>query len=688
MSQYKFGPSPANVTQHVAHNSESPNHPSTAGVGSPDTSGRGVVASATAPASLPAPRSGSPSVPPVRTSNPVAQQPLPPRSSAQAQVLVPQPFEQFAESTLFLLQETLSNILIQMRNRETTHDCYTAATARHHNRPDFLAHIENIFKTLRNYPAEILSAMYIPVILRFFKWCFSLQQPTPDPRRSRFIVTTKKGIAFLMANWNEYGYNTATLYQAFKALKLLQELEATLLPQKPAAYTEQPDEEADSPNWRPLDDSQLERLIDSIGKSSNSSNVPVYQAPDYSHMQNTNLSDFMPLDYTGQLTNINNPALSTNQPIHPLYGVHQSPLPTSFSEIHEPFPGQSGPSNHGLHEEQPAGKLDRLLSQTIPEIFHRLNSLGAANDELRRQNNLLSEGLQNLKYQFTYWKNNPEDVFPKTPSPISSNQLSSQLKSDLPGSLLPGHPDPIDLSHVVANEGKLATDAAGRLSMPYDSMLPYSSSTAASGFISEMPKPAHLAEQTPSSVYASQLPPVGSMQTAVQANPGRLSSSVSVRIPSKKPRNKVREFAGATLTKGETYLPPVTPNGKNYLVDEEGKLAIVMANDQNSVYGMYNEYYQSLRPQIDSYVADFGKRSLMHFKKKRTFQKKKAFVQWVERISHFKDLSPEDVLDLIDEVRLKENRSVVWSCNNLSNMKEAFVRYKPDFRDVALYDTD
>ncbi|SCU85974.1 LANO_0C06216g1_1 [Lachancea nothofagi CBS 11611] len=604
--------------------------------------------------------------------------------------------QELVESTLFLLQETIWNTLVQMRNRESIYDCYSAAKSRYQNQYTCLVHIDYIFKILMNYPAEVLSAMYIPVILRFFKWCLSLQQLPRDLRGTRFIITTKKGIAFLMANWNEYCYNTATLYQAFKALKLLQNLEMALFPQKPDMYTDQPDDEAEDPNWSPLDESQLESLIVSINKNSATSTAPPFSTNDYSNQQNSDIPDYFPLDYSNQQPSATGPSSapmppisSTQQQAPQFYGVHQSPLSHTYSEFHEPFTTQPAILNHDITQQQ---NLDNLFGQTIPEIFQRLNALGNANDDLRRQNNVLSESLRNIKYQLLLLKNNMDNVFPKTPSPTSSKMESSQFQPNLPESIILAQPDPMDTSNIGGNDDtKINLDVGSRASTGYDNLLPYHSSTNAFQFGTELKIAERLTKDEAATVFSSGgrsgTSPMPPMATIVGSS---TASNISEgRYPTlRKPKVKVREFTGATLTKGESYQPPLTPEGKSYLVDEDGKLAIVMANDQDSIFGMYNEYYQSLRPQIDSFVNDFGKRNLVHFKKKRTFQKKKAFVQWVERISHSMDIPPEDVLDLIDEVRQKENRSVVWSCNNLGSMKDAFVKHKPEFREAALSDTD
>ncbi|AMD22910.1 HHR141Cp [Eremothecium sinecaudum] len=157
---------------------------------------------------------------------------------------------------------------------------------------------------------------------------------------------------------------------------------------------------------------------------------------------------------------------------------------------------------------------------------------------------------------------------------------------------------------------------------------------------------------------------------------------------SKKPRPRYKDSQGTRLSRGARYQPPLTADGKHYLLDEEGKFAIVMSNDQDSIYSIYNEFYQSLKPQVDSFVQDFGKSKLVQFRKKRTFQKKKAFVYLIEKISYFTKLPPEYVLQIVDNVRIKEEKSVVWVCNNLGSLKYAIVKYRPDLRQIIATDAD
>ncbi|CEP63274.1 transcription activator GCR1-like domain-containing protein LALA0_S07e06392g [Lachancea lanzarotensis] len=597
---------------------------------------------------------------------------------------------ELVESTLFLLQETLWNTLLQMRGRESVYDCYKAAKSRYRTQYTCLLHIDSIFKVLMAYPAEVLSAMYIPVILRYFKWSFSIEQDPRGTRSNRFIVTTKRGVAFLTANWNEYGYNTATLYQAFKALKLLQDLEMALFPQKPAIYTNQSDEEAENPNWTPLDDNQLEGLVVSSIKNPGTVTSLPYMAPEYLSQRNTGIPDYMPLDLSNQSPSI--PVVPAQQSSHQFYGVHQSPFPSGLPELQESFPMPTQPTNRDADQQQ---RLDHLFSHALPEISRKLQSLGAANVDLRRQNNVLSESLRNLKYQFTFLKNSMGNAVPKTPSPSSPKIGLPPFPENLPGDIALGHASPMDTSdvHGIGQTTKIELDLPSHPAATFDTGLPYNSSTTAFRFDNDL----ELKDPGTANEGATDFSAEGKSQTSqlqlsaplmAAGLSGGSNTGGSARSAIKKPRNKFREFMGATLTKGEMYQPPVTSEGKNYYVDEDGKLAIVMANDQDSIYGMYNEYYQSLQPQIDAFVEDCGKRNLVHFRKKRTFQKKKAFVQWVERMSYAKGLSPETVLGMIDEVRQMENHSVVWSCNNLSSMKEAFVRHRPDFRDTALSDRD
>ncbi|SCV00317.1 LAME_0G08922g1_1 [Lachancea meyersii CBS 8951] len=632
----------------------------------------------------------APPEPAVLETGPEISHLVPAESSHPSATELPTRSPELMDSTLFLLQETLWNTLVQMRNRESVYDCYTAAKSRYQTQYTCLLHIDNIFKVLMGYPAEVLSAMYIPVILRFFKWCFSSEHIPRDALRSRFIITTKKGIAFLKANWSEYCYNTATIYQAFKALKLLQDLEMIFFPQKPA-IANQNDEEAENPNWTPLDDSQLEGLIASVNKgtTSNMTTSLPFMSTEYLNQANVGVSDYMPLDHSNQSPSI--PVMPKQQASHQFYGVHQSPLPSNFTEFQEPFVMPPQISHNDVDQQQ---RLEHLFSHTLPVISQKLNALGAANDDLRRQNNVLSESLRSLKYQFIFLKNSVEKVFPKTPSPASPRLGSAQFQEGISSNMVLSQPDPMDTTNVeIAPSSKLDLDLSHHPATTYDAELPYNSSAAAFRFGNELKPNEPMTADDGATIFSgegrsitSPVPPVAVMMAS--GTSGSPNTGGGNRLAINKPRNKFREFMGTTLTKGEKYQPPITAEGKHYFVDEGGKLAIVMTSDQDSIYGMYNEYYQSLRPQIDSFVNDFGKRNLVHFRKKRTFQKKKAFVQWVERISYAKGMSPESVLDLINDVRQKENRSVVWSCNNLSSMKEAFVKHRPDFREIAMSDTE
>lgn len=131
-------------------------------------------------------------------------------------------------------------------------------------------------------------------------------------------------------------------------------------------------------------------------------------------------------------------------------------------------------------------------------------------------------------------------------------------------------------------------------------------------------------------------------------------------------------------SRGERFQHPMTSDGKNYATYPDGTLKITMANEMESVYSIYNEYLQSLQPQILSYAKDFGRSRLAHFRKKRTFQKRKAFFQLVHKISTELDAEAEEILDFIDAIRVEENRSVVWVCNNLKKLKEEMARKRPE----------
>ncbi|AGO13955.1 AaceriAGR093Wp [[Ashbya] aceris (nom. inval.)] len=208
-------------------------------------------------------------------------------------------------------------------------------------------------------------------------------------------------------------------------------------------------------------------------------------------------------------------------------------------------------------------------------------------------------------------------------------------------------------------------------------------------------KPSHVATLMSSSLQQSQVGsglPGASLGGGFAVPKGThicsgLGSQQATSKP-KKPRPRYKESQGSKLSKGMQYQPPLTADGKNYLVDDEGKFSIIMSNDQDSIYSIYNEFYQSLKLQVEAFVQDFGKSKLVQFRKKRTFQKKKAFVYLVEKIAYFTKLSPEQVLDIVDNVRLKEEKSVVWVCNNLGALKSALVKYRPDLHDIIMSDPD
>ncbi|AET39377.1 transcription activator GCR1-like domain-containing protein Ecym_4314 [Eremothecium cymbalariae DBVPG len=172
------------------------------------------------------------------------------------------------------------------------------------------------------------------------------------------------------------------------------------------------------------------------------------------------------------------------------------------------------------------------------------------------------------------------------------------------------------------------------------------------------------------------------VSSEVASNTNNLSSSTEHKL--KKLRSRYKESSGSKLSKGVQYQPPLTSEGKRYMLGEDGKFSIVMSSDQDSIYSIYNEFYQSLKLQVDSFVQDYGKSKLTQFRKKRTFQKKKAFVYLVEKISYFSKLPPEQVLDIVDDVRIKEGKSVVWVCNNLGSLKYALVKYRPKLKDIIM----
>ncbi|CAG98640.1 transcription activator GCR1-like domain-containing protein [Kluyveromyces lactis] len=139
-----------------------------------------------------------------------------------------------------------------------------------------------------------------------------------------------------------------------------------------------------------------------------------------------------------------------------------------------------------------------------------------------------------------------------------------------------------------------------------------------------------------------------------------------------------KKIGVASVSKGQQFKPPLSEDGKNYLVTDDGSLSIVMKNDLDSVYSIYNEFMQSLKPQIDSFVQDHGRSKLAKFQKKRTFQKRKAFCSFVETIVNSTSFTSEEILDIIDGIRAQNDHSVIWVCNNLNQLKMDLLKQRPD----------
>ncbi|SSD58283.1 uncharacterized protein SCODWIG_00044 [Saccharomycodes ludwigii] len=104
---------------------------------------------------------------------------------------------------------------------------------------------------------------------------------------------------------------------------------------------------------------------------------------------------------------------------------------------------------------------------------------------------------------------------------------------------------------------------------------------------------------------------------------------------------------------------------------------IQLEQDICNVYNIYNEYYGSLKIQIEGYTRDYGKKGLIKFTKKRTYQKRKALVALIEKICSFynDEYDPEKVVDIIEKYRLEQNKSVAWVCNNLNEFKNSLMEY-------------
>lgn len=588
------------------------------------------------------------------------------------------------DTTLFLLQDVLLNVLMQIRNQDSFYECYSSAKRHYETYYPKLLDIEPVFKILMNYPTEILSAMYIPVILRFFKWCENAAHASGEARIGRAIITSKKSIAFLTDDLNEYQYNTGTLHQAFEALRLLQSLQMALFPQKPLLYNDPTDEEMLTSQWKPLDSEEASTLMNTL---LNKANLVGIESP----ARSAEVGQGVPLENTE-----NYPILS---PVPPQTSTSSANMTYQLPQHIPSLPSVSGstmefsePSlmqTSMLSTSNPPN-MDNLFTKTLPDVFQKLEALHASNTELKKENELLLHHMNLLKSQFLSLRNYVDDVLVKTPSSASPKMV--RKSSVKPHQSVTGLSSNVILSHGNPTSTKLSSmeqnyqpSEAGETKIHeqslggYENFLGYTGPTSISQDPESIPT-------LPSSEPMSKDEGMVFFNTELQA--GKELKNVSTRQPIRKQRPKIKNFEGVKLSKGEQYQPPVTSEGKHYLLDEYGKLAIVMANDQDSIYGIYNEYYQSLKPQVESYVRDFGKKSLVQFKKKRTFQKKKAFVYLVERMAYLCKMNPEQVLEIIDDIRVKENKSIVWACNNLGLLKDVLVQHRPDLREAVISDVE
>ncbi|SCV04352.1 LAMI_0H15434g1_1 [Lachancea mirantina] len=597
---------------------------------------------------------------------------------------------------LSLIHSILFNVLAQIRTHDSYYACYTSAKKHFEGKKLEQAEVDTLFNILMQYPNAILSAMYLPVLLRFLEWCEQTANIPSSVRIGRSLVTPYKCLLFLHDNWEDYQYNTGTLYQAFEAFKLLQSLQMALFPgSKPITYNDPSDADAADVAWRPLADSEIEGIIEALTQQGGFGNFEtVDKAIASSSSQRPPMAE-----------NVHVPA----PPVYPVLGTSHpsatSPVAMSFHTLnpstyaHPPLSTTDFAEPLSGHYTVPEGlatsenKSEAIFNKTIADMVQRLYKLETSQASVISDNVALKATLENLRTRLAVLESHLDDITSKrsetqsafSRTPMKVHKASSRTS---PSSVLSAI-NPISAGLKIEPASPFSMEKQPKTAMADPNLTEY---------------------DRPFSYESASVPPQGttslsvvqpSEQAAAEPNPEDVmylnSDVLGIHEPhdiiapktlSRKPRLKVKDVRGARLSKGEQYQPPLTAEGKSYFLDESGRLAIVMANDQDSIYGIYNEYYQSLKPQVEAFVGDLGKKSLVQFRKKRTFQKKKAFVYLVERIAHLRGIPAEKVLDMIDEVRIKENKSVVWACNNLGLLKGAIAQHHSELKDAVLSETE
>lgn len=637
------------------------------------------------------------------------------------------------DSALWLLRDILQSVLTKIRNQKNLYQFYTTAREQCLSYSQSPGHVsvdpDSIFKNLMAYPTEVLSAIYIPVTIRFLDWANATHRIPAQCTSGRGIVTSKRCLGFLKDDSNVLSHTSGTAQRIVEGLKLLQRLQMIIFPEKPVFYNDPGDDQALDSAWQPLESREVYEFLESLSSHRNElemsptspSSVTSMNPPRSSISRRGNLyPQLAPSPHATSLPpNVPMPSLAF-EPLHPSSITDQRNA--DLLNPHVAFPSQQTLTNSDLDM-----KLAPIFNQIIPDMEQRLHYLALENKSLREQNMVLLQNVSSLESQIAQLQNfvsvvvskptgatslglQPQEprqarkkigkVKQQRTSPTQMSATPNQAPLAQIDQIVPKQPSTLNTASSNLHDLQFANPTDHRMS-EYDTML--------HGYDPLMVRSSELGRSSNGLINSTQEPTFelhSANPLIIQEGQSRILSYQNTPDPqsrstlqqqqqqqlryteSKKARPKYKDTPGSQLSKGKTYHPPVSITGKNYLVDEDGRLAIVMSNDQDSIYSIYNEFYQSLKPQVESFVKDFGKSRLVQFKKKRTFQKKKAFVYLAEKIAYMQNMPVETVLGIIDQIRHREEKSVVWACNNLNLLKDMLVKHRPDLRDTVFSDTE
>lgn len=621
------------------------------------------------------------------------------------------------DGLLMSLKWLLSNMLVKIRDNESLYELYKQIKKQWESfikeENSRILKLNLVFKLLMSNPRELLHSLVLPTMLRFFDWAAQTASIPDQVKDGRAIVTPERCYYFLNEDTKTFHHSTDMRQKIFEALKLLQRLQMVLFKKKPVS-NDRRDSESESSKGLEFTQSipkkhifQLNGLEDleqncasesfSVSRQNKSADYGKAERNNERNKQGANKNSAS----TRPLCDVTNVAFNRQKKRQ----IYPSPICPTFCKSKDQCLGprkkkEAEFSSFLARQQYETGDHGStptpVFRDAISDFNQKLHQLMIENSSLRQQDSMLMQQINSLKKSLAslqksvatlsnptreYLPNNKvrKNRCSSSMTPMKVSRLSETASSNIASmgtqlgysdsSILQITTEDLTNSYTNCCDTSLIKNHCSHINNPTESQTtPELQTGPLLGMQLEEPNPTL-------DIHAIPHP---SCSLPILTIPSALHSS----HPPKLFRPRYKDIQGAKISKGAQYQPPSTPDGKHYLLDEDGNFSIVMSNDQDSIYSIYNEFYQSLKPQVESYVQHHGKSSIIQFHKKRTFQKKKAFVYLVEKISFFTKLSPEYVLCIIDDIRQKEEKSIVWVCNNLGALKYALVRYHPDLKSI------